>query len=280
MRVYGKQTLPVFVLPLQQIFVMSGILFDEIVFGPLKSRRFGISLGINLLPANVKICSFDCIYCECGVTEPKTEVKARLFKPEQIRFSLEERFKALQQEHVYPDSLTFAGNGEPTLHPQFATIINDVLKLRDIYFPKARVTVLSNSTMLHKESVRTALLKIDSNVLKLDAGTQSTFNQINRPSKAILLSDIVNRLCDFDGHVIIQTMFLRGMLDGKVVDNTTDAEVSAWLGHIARIRPKLVMLYPIDRRTPVESLQKITAEELDAIATRVKQIGINAEVYN
>ena len=259
---------------------MPGILFDDIVFGPLKSRRFGISLGINLLPANKKICSFNCIYCECGLTKPEPVVKALLFKPSRIRHSLEERFKALLHENIYPDSLTFAGNGEPTLHPQFAVIVDDVVKLRDTWFPKARVTVLSNATMLHKKSVRGALLRIDSNVLKLDAGTQSTFNQINRPSKAIMLDAIVNRLCDFNGHVIIQTMFLRGVLNDQPVDNTTEAEVSAWLGHLGRIRPKLVMIYPIDRRTPVESLQKITAAELDAIATRVRQIGINAEVYN
>lgn len=259
---------------------MSGILFDEIVFGPLKSRRFGISLGINLLPADIKICSFNCIYCECGLTKTKPTVKSKLFKPEQIRFSLEERFKALQAENIYPDSLTFAGNGEPTLHPQFATIVDDVVKLRDTFFPRARVTVLSNATMLHKESVRSSLYKVDGNVLKLDAGTQATFAQINRPSKAITLEDIINRLCDFHGHVIIQTMFLRGVLNGQPVDNTTEAEISAWLGHLARIRPKLVMIYPIDRRTPIESLQKITATELKTIATRVKQIGINAEVYN
>ena len=259
---------------------MSGILFDEIVFGPLKSRRFGLSLGINLLPANIKICSFDCIYCECGLTITNPTLKSLLFKPDQIRYSLEERFKALQHENIYPDSLTFAGNGEPTLHPQFATIVDDVVKLRNTYFPRARVTVLSNATMLHKKSVREALLRIDSNVLKLDAGTQATFNQINRPLKAILMNQIVNFLCDFNGHVIIQTMFLRGILNGQPVDNTTEAEVSAWLGHLRRIRPKLVMIYPIDRRTPVESLQKITAEDLGAIATRVRQIGINAEVYN
>lgn len=259
---------------------MSGILFDEIVFGPLKSRRFGISLGINLLPANIKICSFDCIYCECGLTKLNPAIKTQLFKPDQIRYSLEERFKSLQHENIYPDSLTFAGNGEPTLHPQFAVIVDDVLKLRDTYFPRAMVTVLSNATMLHKESVRGALSRIDNNVLKLDAGTQATFNQINRPVKAIMLDDIVNRLCDFNRHIIIQTMFLRGMINGQPVDNTTEAEVSAWLGHLGRIRPKLVMLYPIDRRTPIEDLQKITVAELGVIATRVRQIGINAKVYN
>lgn len=258
---------------------MSGILFDDIVFGPLKSRRFGISLGINLLPAKAKICSFNCIYCECGLTGEEVVEKARLFTPEEISFSLEERFKALQGENVYPDSLTFAGNGEPTLHPKFGAIVVEVSRLRDIYFPKAKITVLSNATMLHKQSVYDALLRIDNNVLKLDAGTQATFDQINRPVKKILLSNIIDRLCSFNGNVIIQTLFLRGMLDGKPVDNTTRAEVDAWLGHLFLIQPKLVMLYPIDRRTPVETLEKLTLDELDSIAEKVRGIGLNAEVY-
>ena len=258
---------------------MSGILFDDIVFGPLKSRRFGISLGINLLPAKAKICSFNCIYCECGLTGEETQEKARLFTPEEIRYSLEQRFKALQNENIYPDSLTFAGNGEPTLHPKFGAIVVEVAGLRNTYFPKAKITVLSNSTMLYKQSVYDALLRVDNNVLKLDAGTQATFDQINRPVKKIMLSNIIDRLSSFNGNVIIQTLFLRGMLDGHPVDNTTKTEVDAWLGHLKRIQPKMVMLYPIDRRTPVESLEKITLEELDAIADQVRGIGLNAEVY-
>jgi wyosine [tRNA(Phe)-imidazoG37] synthetase (radical SAM superfamily) len=258
---------------------MSGILFDDIVFGPLKSRRFGISLGINLLPAKAKICSFNCIYCECGLTGEEVVEQARLFTPEEISFSLEERFKALKGENVYPDSLTFAGNGEPTLHPKFGAIVVEVSRLRDTYFPKAKITVLSNATMLHKQSVYDALLRIDNNVLKLDAGTQATFDQINRPVKKILLSNIIDRLCSFNGNVIIQTLFLRGMLDGKPVDNTTRAEVDAWLGHLFLMQPKLVMLYPIDRRTPVETLEKLTLDELDSIAGKVRGIGLNAEVY-
>jgi wyosine [tRNA(Phe)-imidazoG37] synthetase (radical SAM superfamily) len=258
---------------------MSGILFDDIVFGPLKSRRFGISLGINLLPAKAKICSFNCIYCECGLTGNEVIEKTRLFTPEEIKHSLEERFKALQNENVYPDSITFAGNGEPTLHPKFDIIVGEVIKLRDTYFPESKITVLSNATMLHKPSVHAALLKIDSNVLKLDAGTQATFDQINRPVKKILLTEVINQLCAFKGNVMIQTLFLRGMLDGHPVDNTTKAEVDAWLVHLKRIQPKMVMLYPIDRRTPVETLEKITLDELDAIADQVKGIGLNAEVY-
>jgi wyosine [tRNA(Phe)-imidazoG37] synthetase (radical SAM superfamily) len=258
---------------------MSGILFDDIVFGPLKSRRFGISLGINLLPAKAKICSFNCIYCECGLTGNEVIEKAQLFTPGEIRNSLEKRFKALQTENVYPDSLTFAGNGEPTLHPKFARIVDDVCELRDTYFPKAKITVLSNSTMLYKQSVHEALLKVDNNVLKLDAGTQDTFDRINRPVKKILLADMIGHLCSFKGNITIQTLFLRGMVNGLTVDNTTNAEVDAWLGHLQRIQPKLVMLYPIDRRTPFVSLEKITLAELDALANQVRGIGLNAEVY-
>jgi wyosine [tRNA(Phe)-imidazoG37] synthetase (radical SAM superfamily) len=258
---------------------MSGILFDDIVFGPLKSRRFGISLGINLLPSKAKICSFNCIYCECGLTGGEPVENARLFTPEEIRFSLEERFKALKQENIYPDSLTFAGNGEPTLHPKFGAIVVEVSDLRDTYFPNAKITVLSNATMLHKPSVHEALLRIDNNVLKLDAGTQATFDQINRPITKILLSNVLDHLCSFNGNVIIQTLFLRGMLDGRPVDNTTKAEVDAWLGHLYLIHPKLVMLYPIDRRTPIETLEKVSLAELEILAEKVKGIGLDAEVY-
>jgi len=258
---------------------MSGILFDDIVFGPLRSRRFGISLGINLLPSKAKICTFNCIYCECGLTGNEVIEKTHLFSPDDIRNSLEERFKALQHEHVYPDSLTFAGNGEPTLHPKFSRIVDDVCELRDKYFPKAKITVLSNSTLLSKPSVHQALLKVDNNVLKLDAGTQGTFYMINRPVKKILLAEVIDQLCAFKGNITIQTLFLRGMVNGQPVDNTTKTEVDAWLGHLQRIQPKLVMLYPIDRRTPVETLEKTTLDELDIIAEQVRGIGLKAEVY-
>jgi wyosine [tRNA(Phe)-imidazoG37] synthetase (radical SAM superfamily) len=274
-----EQSLPHFVLTLPQNFHMSGILFDDIVFGPLKSRRFGISLGINLLPAKAKICSFNCIYCECGLTGDEAVGKARLFTPEEIRFSLEERLKALQIENIYPDNITFAGNGEPTLHPKFAQIVDVVCGLRDTYFPKSKITVLSNSTMLSKPTVHEALLKVDNNVLKLDAGTQLTFDRINRPVHKILLADVVEQLCTFNGNVTIQTLFLRGKLNGHTIDNTKKEEVNLWLSHLKRIQPKMVMLYPIDRLTPETNLEKITLTELDTIAEQVRGIGLYAEVY-
>lgn len=259
---------------------MPGILFDEIIFGPVKSRRFGVSLGINLLPLNSKLCSFDCIYCECGLTVPGKSQKPELYKKEVIMASLESRFKGLKESHLEPDSITFAGNGEPTMHPDFNNILDGVIRLRDEYFPKAKVTVLSNATMLNREHVVEALLKVDNNVLKLDAGTNAVFQAINRPNNNITIEEVVKRLEDFKGDVTIQTLFLRGNINGKQIDNTIDTEVEAWLGHLSKIKPKLVMLYPIDRLTPFATLEKINHEELSAIAERVEAIGLKAEIFS
>jgi wyosine [tRNA(Phe)-imidazoG37] synthetase (radical SAM superfamily) len=259
---------------------MSGILFDEIIFGPVKSRRFGVSLGINLLPLDLKLCSFDCIYCECGLTGHEKARKPELYKTERILASLEDRLKGLAGSHLIPDSITFAGNGEPTMHPDFGKIIDGVILLRNQYFPAARITVLSNATMLNRNHVKEALLKADNNVLKLDAGTNSTFQAINRPLSPISIEEVVDRLVEFKGDLTIQTLFLRGNINGVMVDNTTKPEVEAWLGHMGRIRPKLVMLYPIDRLTPFAALEKISPSELASIARQVEAIGLKAEVFN
>jgi len=255
---------------------MSGILFEEIIFGPIRSRRFGISLGINLLPLDSKLCSFDCIYCECGLTGHTQGVKPALYGKEQILEALESRLKAMNQ---VPDSITFAGNGEPTMHPRFAEIMDGVVALRNTWCPEAKITVLSNATMLSRDHVREALLKADNNVLKLDAGSDAMFQLINRPLQPIRLEEVVERLIAFKGDLIIQTLFLRGEIEGKRVDNTLDTEVDLWLGHLQQIRPRLVMLYPVDRATPFPGLEKAGSEELRAIAARVEQLGIAAEVY-
>ena len=259
---------------------MAGILFDEIIFGPVKSRRFGVSLGINLLPLNSKLCSFDCIYCECGLTGHEKVTKPELYKTEQILASLESHFEGLGGNNLVPDSITFAGNGEPTLHPDFEEIIKGVILLRNKYYPSAKITVLSNATMLNREKVLRALRLVDNNVLKLDAGTDSLFQAINRPLNAITLEEVVDRLVEFNGDVIIQTLFLRGDIQGLRADNTIESEVQAWLGHLKRIQPKLVMLYPIDRLTPFASLEKIHHEELEGIADRVRELGLIAEVFS
>jgi len=258
---------------------MAGILFDEIVFGPVKSRRFGVSLGINLMPLNGKLCSFNCIYCECGLTDEKKKEKMRLFSAAEINSSLQSRFEALKEAGLNPDNITFAGNGEPTLHPEFEAIIDNTILLRNRFFPKAMITVLSNATRLDRANVKSALLKLDNNVLKLDAGSDATFQAINRPTYPITLEKVVQELKKFDGNLVIQTMLIRGSVDGKQVDNTTEEELSLWLNHVKNINPKLVMLYPIDRQTPYKTLEKVPEAEFQALAAKVEVLGIKAEVF-
>ncbi len=258
---------------------MAGILFDEIVFGPVKSRRFGVSLGINLLPLHGKLCTFNCIYCECGLTKEQKNVKQGLFTAAEIAASLQSRFEALKSGGLDPDNITFAGNGEPTLHPEFESIIDNTIKLRNEFFPKAMITVLSNATRLDRENVKRALLRVDNNVLKLDAGTDATFQAINRPNHAISLEKVLQGMKDFAGNLTVQTMLIRGEVEGNQVDNTTEEEIALWLGHIQYLNPKLVMLYPIDRQTPYRTLEKVPEPEFQGLAARVEAMGIKAEVF-
>jgi wyosine [tRNA(Phe)-imidazoG37] synthetase (radical SAM superfamily) len=258
---------------------MSGILFDEIVFGPVKSRRFGVSLGINLLPLHGKLCSFDCVYCECGLNAEHKNKKQVLFTASEINASLQSRFEALKTEGLDPDNITFAGNGEPTLHPDFETIIENTIRLRNEFFPKALITVLSNATRLDRANIKRSLIRIDNNVLKLDAGTNATFQAMDRPTFPITLEKIVQELKNFGGNLVIQTMLVRGEVDGKQVDNTTEEELTLWLKHIQEINPKLVMLYPIDRQTPYKTLEKVPEPEFQALASRIEELGIKAEVF-
>ncbi|NTW45317.1 MAG: radical SAM protein [Anaerolineaceae bacterium] len=255
------------------------MLFDEIIFGPVKSRRFGISLGINLLPLESKFCSFDCIYCECGLTGHQKGVKPEMFKRNQVIDALETRLQELIGTPLQPDSITFAGNGEPTMHPEFPQIIDDVIILRNRYIPEAKITVLSNATLLKRAHIRESLLKIDNNVLKLDAGTDAMFQLINRPMSPITLQEVVDQLMIFNGNLTIQTLFLKGIISNNLIDNTLPHEVDAWLVHLKRIQPKLVMLYPIDRLTPFASLEKISHDQLSAIAAKVEAMGLKAEVF-
>ena len=258
---------------------MSGKLFDEIVFGPVKSRRFGVSLGINLLPLHGKMCSFNCVYCECGLNEESRKERHILFSAAEINASLQSRFKALKSGGLDPDNITFAGNGEPTLHPEFEAIIENTIELRDAFFPKALITVLSNATRLDRDNVKRALLRIDNNVLKLDAGSNAIFQAINRPTYPVTLEKIVQELTSFGGDLVIQTMLIRGGVEGKYVDNTTDEELALYLQHLREINPKLVMLYPIDRQTPYRTLEKVPEAEFKALADRIEMMGFKAEVF-
>lgn len=254
------------------------ILFDQIVFGPIHSRRFGNSLGINLLPLDNKICNFNCIYCECGWTDLKA-VNTKFFSMEIILEAIEKKFKYISENKTEIDCITFAGNGEPTMHPNFSEIVDYVIALRDIYFPEKQIVVLSNSALLGNPKVFSALQKVDLRVLKLDAGTEELFQKINKPLSSKKLSWYIEKLQEFKGDLIIQTIFLKGTYQNQRIDNTQETEVNSWLNALKEINPKSVMIYTIDRETPAEDLEKISEIELNTIAEKVKSIGIDAQVY-
>jgi len=256
---------------------MATFLFDKIIFGPVKSRRLGVSLGINLLPNDSKYCTYDCVYCECGWTYKNH--KAKLHAREEVSKALDLMLHKMLKEGNPPDNITFAGNGEPTVHPDFAGIIDDTIALRNKHFPEAQISVLSNATQVHKEAVMEALKKVDQNILKLDAANDRLLRIINRPTGKLDTRTIVERLKKFDGDLTIQTMFIRGSYKGEDFDNTTPVEVAAWLKLIKEINPKNVMIYPIERDTPTTGLYKIAKEELEAIGEQVRALGIETFVY-
>ena len=258
---------------------MATFLFDDIVFGPVRSRRLGVSLGINLLPVNRKVCSYNCIYCECGWTFDDSGKYLGLPSRSAVYEALRTRLSEMKEQGTPPDVITYAGNGEPTLHPDFKGIIEDSVALRDEFFPEARVSVLSNGSTLHKKSVREALKKVDMNILKLDSAMPETVARMNQPRRTRDLERFINYTGDFDGRFIIQTLFVRGTHLGRVVDNTTPEEIDAWLRVLERLRPQSVMVYTIDRDTPLgNDLRKVPQAELRAIAGRVEALGIPVSV--
>ena len=255
---------------------MSTFLFKEMVFGPVQSRRLGVSLGINLLPVDSKFCNFDCIYCECG---RNTEHKNNMPAPHDIRAALEHKLSAMQQTGtIIPDAITFAGNGEPTIHPAFAEIIDDTVTLRNRYATKSKISVLSNATMLHRHDVVNALKKTDMPILKFDSAIDATIELINQPAKSITASKIIEQLQSFGNQCIIQTMFLKGIYCGQNIDNTTPVELDAWERAILAIRPQRVMIYTIARNTPVETLYRVSGDTLREIAAQIEKHGIQVQV--
>ena len=253
---------------------MATIIYPSPIFGPIHSRRLGISLGINLQPADGKSCSFDCIYCECGYNAAHRPTHPPPTR-EAVREAHEAKLIEMRDNGTAPDVLTFAGNGEPTGHPHFAEIIDDTIALRDKYFPAAKVSVLSNSTFVHRPQVHDALMKVDNNILKLDTVDIDYIKKVDRPvNPHYNVDDIIAGLRSFNGHVIVQTMFMKGRMGTDDVDNTSDRFVKPWLEALRKIRPMEVMIYTIDRETPDQDLQKATHEELDAIRDRVIAEGI------
>ncbi|MCK5777085.1 MAG: radical SAM protein [Bacteroidales bacterium] len=257
---------------------MSTFLFNEIIFGPVSSRRLGVSLGVNLLPTDYKFCTFNCVYCECGWTL-KADKKIKLPSKENVKTELEKVLKDYSKKGKEINSITFAGNGEPTIHPEFDVIIDDTIELRNKWMPQANISVLSNASQLNKPNITKALKKIDKNILKLDAGTEKTYQLINKAQKHIKFDKIVDYLKNFKGNLIIQTLFIKGEFEGKKFDNTSDKEITAWLALIEQIQPETVMLYPIARDTPTDNLTVINQETLNKIAGKVQSLGIATEVY-
>lgn len=252
------------------------IIFPSPVFGPVHSRRLGVSLGINLLPGDGKVCSFDCIYCECGFNKDHRP-SGKLPTREEVRTALEGKLREMQAQGTAPDVFTFAGNGEPTAHPHFPEIIEDTLALRDAYFPKAKVSVLSNSTFLSRPGVSEALNKVDNNILKLDTVDDDYIRLVDRPNNVqYAVADIIGKLKAFEGNCIVQTMFMKGTYQGQDVDNTMDKYVLPWIEAVKEIAPRQVMIYTIDRETPDHDLEKATHEELDRIVTLLQAEGLSA----
>lgn len=255
------------------------VLFHSTVFGPIHSRRLGVSLGVNLMPDNGKICSFDCVYCEAGLNA-QGPGDACLPTPGQFENDLDMKLQAMQQAGDPLDVITFSGNGEPTLHPQFGDMVDITLRLRDKYYPNAKVSVLSNSTRIGDAAVADALRRVDNNILKLDSAIDPTMRLIDRPnSPEFTVERVVEWLKRFEGQAIIQTMLLRGTHDGRTIDNTTEPEIEALIQAYHAIRPREIMIYSIDRQTPVETLQKVPAQELQAIGQRIEEAtGIHVQV--
>ena len=253
------------------------ILFNELIFGPIHSRRLGLSLGVNLLPTDAKICSFNCIYCECGYNT--TMHDSPIPDRDQVHQALEAKLVEMKSMGQIPDVITFAGNGEPTLHKEFEEIIDDTISLRDTYCPTAKVSVLSNSTRINHPNVFRALNKVDNNILKFDSAIDRTLKIINCPvGDHLNVAWFVDQLKKFEGRLVIQTMFLRGEFKGEAFDNTTSEEVEAWLKAMEEIRPQQIMIYSLDREAPTKTLQKVTVDELNAIAHKARERGFDVSV--
>ena len=231
--------------------------FDEIVFGPIFSRRLGSSLGVNLLPSKGKLCNFDCIYCECGWNKDGRG-DSRFPELEDIERALDEKMSKAASEGVSVDSVTFSGNGEPTMHPKFPEVIDVTLRLRDKYFPDAKVSVLSNATLIGRDAVAAALMRVDNPILKIDASSDELVRKINKPVGSYSLDEIVDNLRKFEGRFILQTMFLRS----PEFDSASPEALEAWMDIVRELKPREVMVYTIDRETPDKSLEKYTVEHM------------------
>lgn len=248
------------------------ILFNEIVFGPIHSRRLGISLGVNLLPLFGKLCNFDCLYCECGFNKDGRQ-DSKIPTAQEVITELEQKLKGHDLTMGEIDTITFSGNGEPTMHPNFEEIIEATLALRNMYAKEAKVSVLTNGSRIAVEQVARALMSVDNAIIKIDSAFEETINLIDRPQYPYSLEKMALALEPFRGKFVLQTMFLRGEFEGKIIDNTTKEEVEAWYQLVERIDPREIMIYTLDRETPLKSLSKVSVEEMERIAAPLRSLG-------
>ncbi len=255
------------------------VIFHSTIFGPIHSRRLGVSLGVNLMPDDGKVCSFDCVYCEAGYNS-QGKGTTGLPTRQKVKEDLEKKLQDMHEKGETLNVITFSGNGEPTLHPEFPEIVDDIIELRDRFYPDAKVSVLTNSTRIFDERVAEALKKVDNNILKLDSAINPTMRLIDQPaSKDFTVDKLIEGLKQFSGTGIIQTMILRGEHNGEPIDNTTPQEIEALIKAYKEIRPKEVMIYSLDRSTPEEKLIKVEKDELDRIAAQIQLAGIKVQGY-
>lgn len=247
--------------------------FDDIVFGPIVSRRLGSSLGVNILPSKGKLCNFDCVYCECGWNKDGIGDK-RFPTYAEVSEVLETRLEALSGQGVAVDSITFSGNGEPTMNPDFAQIVDKTVELRDRFYPQAKISVLSNATLIAREPVFEALRKVDNPIMKIDASDDELIARINKPVGTYRLDEVVEGLKRFEGNFILQTMFLRS----KDFDTTSAAALERWMDIVRSLRPREIMVYTIDRETPDKSLGKYTVEEMTAMVQPLIEEGFKIQI--
>ena len=247
--------------------------FDEIVFGPICSRRLGSSLGVNVLPTKGKLCNFDCIYCECGWNKDGISDK-RFPRLKEVEVALAKRLAELAEANIPVDSITFSGNGEPTINPDFAPIVDAVVRLRNQYYPSAKISVLSNATMLDREEVFEALKNVDNPILKIDASSDELIAKINKPQGAYSLRKVVERLKDFGGNFVLQTMFLRS----EEFDAQEENALQAWIEIVRELKPRELMVYTIDRETPDKTLRKYSVEEMQEFVRPLVEEGFNVQI--
>lgn len=249
------------------------MLREETVFGPIYSRRLGSSLGINLLPEKGKICTFDCIYCECGWNKDGLDDKV-IPSAAQVRSRLEDKLSQLMLEGVRIDSITFSGDGEPTINPEFPRIIDDTLKLRDIYYPEAKVSVLTNATRVHIPEIFEALRKVDNPILKIDAPTDELIARIDRPAPGYSLARVIEALRGFNGDFVLQTMFLKS----EDFDSSSPEVLDGWKAIVRDLKPRQIMVYTIDRPTPQQGLQKFSAEQMRELVSDLIEEGFDISI--